>query len=197
MKAWALLIALVFFFLSNQCIYSYSYRHASTTRRLLSSSTSSYMPLLKASFGEMESAAADTVENIVIEVITKRPFESSSRRKSSSSSSVLQKISSTTYDDYDTEYDEDYESALDEGRVYQEFKEETKAEKVLDSKAGQILGAASTTVFFFCISILSSVCVYVCVFVCPHYSLLIQVITLLTELDKISPHCMCVQTMIL
>ena len=71
-------------------------------------------------------------EDVLIEITTKHPFLS--KRK------AVSKMSSVTYEDFDEGSIESYEDAFDDGRVYQEFQEETKVEKVLDSSAGKFLG---------------------------------------------------------
>ena len=49
-------------------------------------------------------------------------------------------MSSVTYEDVDQDAIESYDDAFEDGRVYQEYQEETKVENVLDSSAGKFLG---------------------------------------------------------
>ena len=71
-------------------------------------------------------------EQILVEVTTNRPFITDRK--------ILRKISSATYEDFDEGSLQSYDDAFDDGRVYQEYQEETKVEKVLDSSAGKFLG---------------------------------------------------------
>lgn len=73
----------------------------------------------------------DNNEQVVVEITTKRPFTSSNR---------VHKMSSVTYEEFDQDAIESYDDAFEDGRVYQEYQEETKVEKVLDSSAGKFLG---------------------------------------------------------
>ena len=61
----------------------------------------------------------DNNEQVVIEITTKRPFTSSNR---------VHKMSSVTYEEFDQDAIESYDDAFEDGRVYQEYQEETKVD---------------------------------------------------------------------
>ena len=136
------------------CFHVQGYRHGlSKYRRILSTKSSPICASFHGADKESQQVIGlpaqigDHSENgdVTIEIVTRRPLTAGLSISSGMRRRHVKEISDAKLQyEYDYDEDNDYESALNEGRVYQDVQEETKVEKVLDSNVGQIVGSRNS-----------------------------------------------------